>query len=127
MHSLNRLLLGLGMNMFALFLVTQILEGGVTYTGGWVFFLVAGLTIGFLNALVKPLIKFLAIPLIFFTGGLFLIIINALILWMTDRLLELFDFTNIDLQIDGAVNFVLAALLFGFSNAFAHWFLKRSR
>ena len=126
MRSLKHLLLKLAFNIGALYVVTQLIEG-VTYTGGWVFFGVAGLTIGILNALVKPFLKFLSIPLILFSVGLFLIFINAAILWLTDRLLEVFDFTNIDFQIAGVVNLVLAALVFGLVNWFEHWVFKRVR
>ncbi len=126
MRSLKHLFLKLAFNIGALYVVTQFLEG-VTYTGGWVFFVVAGLTIGVLNALVKPFLKFLSIPLILFSGGLFLIVINAAILWLTDQLLEVFDFTNIDFQIAGVVNLVLAALVFGLVNWFEHWIFKRVR
>ena len=53
--------------------------------------------------------------------------INAIILWFTDELLEIFDFTGIDFQIEGIVNFVLAAIIFGIANWFGHWLLKRTR
>lgn len=126
MRTLKKILFPLAFNMGALYVVTQLIEG-VTYTGGWVFFAVAGLTIGLLNVLVKPFLKFLSIPLILFSGGLFLIVINAAILWLTDQLLEIFDFTNIDFQIEGVVSLVLAALVFGLVNWFEHWIFKRVR
>jgi len=125
-HRLKRTLFGLAFNIAALFVTIELLES-VTYTGGWPFFIITGLIIGLLNALVKPVLKFLSIPFIFLSGGLFLIIINAIILWLTDEILEILDFTNIDLQVDGIVNFVLAAIIFGITNWFAHWFMKRSR
>ncbi len=126
MRTLKKIFFPLAFNIGALVVVTQLIEG-VTYTGGWVFFVVTGLTIGILNTLVKPFLKFLSIPLILFSGGLFLIVINAAILWLTDQLLEVFDFTNIDFQIDGVVNLVLVALVFGLVNWFEHWVFKRVR
>jgi len=126
MTSLKRFLYRLGINAAALFVTIEALSE-VTYTGGWPFFLIAAVIIGGLNMFVKPLLKFLSIPVIFFTGGLFLVVINALILWFTDKLLELFDFTGIDFQIEGAVNFLFAAIIFGFANWLGHWILKRSR
>lgn len=112
--------------MGALYATIALLES-VSFTGGWVFFLITGAMIGILNVLLKPFIKFVAFPLIFFSAGLFLIIINALILWFTDELLEIMDFTNIDFIIEGPVNFVLAAIIFGLVNWFEHWLLKRTR
>ncbi len=81
--------------------------------------------IGLLNLLLKPILKFVSMPLIFFSAGFFLIVINAAILWITDQLLEILDFTNIDFQIEGILNFLLAAIIFGITNWFAHWLFKR--
>jgi putative membrane protein len=125
-RTLKRLVYSLGFNIVALYVTIELLEG-VTYTGGWQFFVVTGFVIGFLNFFIKPLLKFLSIPLIFFTGGLFLILLNGIILWLTDNLLEILDFTSIDFQIEGVVNFVFAGVIFGITNWFAHWFLKRTR
>lgn len=123
-RTLKKIGWNIAFNMGALFIMVELLES-VTYSGGWAFFLVTGATIGFLNTFVKPLMKFLALPLVFMSAGFFIIVLNALILWITDQLLELFDFSGIDFQIEGAVNFVLAALIFGLANWFEHWLFKR--
>lgn len=123
-RTLKKIGWNIAFNMGALFIMVELLES-VTYSGGWAFFLVTGATIGFLNTFVKPLMKFLALPLVFMSAGFFIIVLNALILWITDQLLELFDFSGIDFQIEGAVNFVLAALIFGLVNWFEHWLFKR--
>jgi len=125
-RSLQRLSYSLAFNVAALYVAIELLDG-VGYTGGWQFFVITGFLIGFLNFFVKPLLKFLSIPLIFFTGGLFLILLNGIILWLTDNLLEILDFTGIDFQIEGVVNFVFAGVIFGITNWFAHWFMKQSR
>lgn len=125
-RTLKKWLYALAFNVGALYATIALLES-VSFTGGWVFFLITGAMIGILNVLLKPFIKFVAFPLIFFSAGLFLIIINALILWFTDELLEIMDFTNIDFIIEGPVNFVLAAIIFGLVNWFEHWLLKRTR
>ncbi len=126
MRTLKKVAWSIAFNMGALYVMVELLDS-VTYTGGWIFFLVAGATIGFLNAFLLPLLKFISLPLVFLSAGFFLIVLNALILWFTDQLLELFDFSNIDFQINGAVNFVLAALIFGLTNWFEHWLFKRSK
>lgn len=124
MRTLKKIAWTLGFNIGALYMTVELL-GGVNYTGGWAFFLVTGALIGLLNTFVRPLLKFLSLPLVMLSAGLFLIVLNALILWLTDQLLALLDFTAIDLQIEGAVNFVLAALVFGLVNWFEHWLFKR--
>src|SRR3989338_11037570 len=122
-RTLQRFLYSLGFNVAALYVSIELITD-VSYTGGWQFFVVTGILIGFLNMFVKPLLKFLSIPVIFMSGGLFLILINGIILWITDNLLEIFDFTGIDFQIEGLVNYVFAGIIFGITNWFGHWFLK---
>lgn len=46
----------------------------------WVKFLILGLTIGLLNAFVKPLIQVLTISLLFVTFGLVIVVVNAVML-----------------------------------------------
>ncbi len=46
----------------------------------------------------KPVLKFLSIPFIIITLGLFLLLINALMLLLTEWLAELFD---IGFHVDG--------------------------
>lgn len=125
-HTLQRFLYSLGFNVVALYATVELITD-VSYTGGWQFFVITGILIGGLNTFVKPFLKFLSIPVIFMSGGLFLILINGIILWLTDNLLEIFDFTGIDFQIEGLVNYIFAGIIFGIANWFGHWFLKRSR
>src|SRR3984885_8881746 len=73
---------------FALWLVTQFLHG-VSFVGGdtelrrvAVIFVVA-LIFGLVNAVVKPIVQFLSIPLYILTLGLFHIVVNALMLYIT--------------------------------------------
>lgn len=48
--------------------------------------LLIGLIFGVVNALIRPLLTILTCPLVILTLGLFLIVINALMLWLTIRL-----------------------------------------
>jgi putative membrane protein len=53
-----------------------------------VYLLAASLLLGILNAVLKPIIMFLALPLLFFTLGLFMFVINALLLYFVGFLLH---------------------------------------
>lgn len=57
---------------------------GFVINGGIKEFLLAGILLGLLNKIVKPPIKLLTMPLIILTLGLFLVVINALMLWLVD-------------------------------------------
>lgn len=50
-------------------------------------YLVAPLLLGVLNAILKPLLLLLSLPLLVFTLGLFLMVINAILLMLTSALM----------------------------------------
>lgn len=50
-------------------------------------FLVA-LVLAFLNTIVKPVLTLLSLPITFFTFGLFLLVINAVIILFADKLVD---------------------------------------
>lgn len=72
-------------NAAALWVATQFVPG-VTFQGEWPAFLVVALTFGVLNAVVRPVAWVLTFPLIIVTLGLFLFVVNALMLWLTSLL-----------------------------------------
>jgi len=125
-RTLKKIGFSIAFNVGALYVAVTLLDE-VNYAGGWLFFVIAGAIIGLLNTFVKPILKFLSLPLIFVSAGFFLIVINALIIWFTDKILEVLDFSNIDFQIQGVLNFILVAIIFGLVNWFEHWLFKRSR
>ena len=45
--------------------------------------LIIALIFGFVNALIRPLVTILTCPLVILTLGLFLVVINGLMLWLT--------------------------------------------
>ncbi len=53
------------------------------------------------NALVKPIVQLLSLPLVILTLGLFLLVINALMLLLTAWLTELPDSVQYGLHVDG--------------------------
>lgn len=73
----------------------------------WPLVLVA-LILGVVNSFVAPVIKVLSIPFIIVTLGLFLLLINALMLLFTEWLAGLFD---IDFFVDGFWNAVGGAIV----------------
>jgi putative membrane protein len=87
----------------AMWVVTQLVHG-ITFVGGdsmlqriGIIFVVA-VIFGLVNAIIKPIVQFLSIPLYILTLGLFHIVVNALMLWITARITE--HTTHWGLQID---------------------------
>ena len=71
----------------ALYVATQIVTG-VTYAGGWLPFFGVALVLAAVNAFVRPIAKILTFPIVIVTFGLFLLVINGLMLWLTSALSE---------------------------------------
>jgi putative membrane protein len=65
---------------------------GITVTGGLKTYFVVALIFGLVNAVVRPLVKALACGLIVLTLGLFLLVINAAMLWLTSLLAQHFGY-----------------------------------
>jgi putative membrane protein len=88
---------------FALWVVTRVVHG-LTFVGGdnrlqrvGIIFVVA-VIFGLVNAFIKPIVQILSIPLYILTLGLFHIVVNALMLWITARITA--DTTHWGLAID---------------------------
>ena len=78
-------LIRLLVNAAALWVATQVVPG-VSYAGGPVPMLGVALVFGVLNASLRPLAKILTFPLIIVTLGIFALVINGLMLWLTSSL-----------------------------------------
>ena len=72
-------------NAAALWVATQVVSG-VTFDGGPLPMLGVALVFGVLNASLRPLAKILTFPLIIVTLGIFALVINGLMLWLTSAL-----------------------------------------
>lgn len=69
-------------NAVALYVAVLVVPG-IDLRGSWTGILWLALIIGLLNALVRPLLKFLTCPLIILTLGLFTLVINTFLFWLT--------------------------------------------
>jgi putative membrane protein len=73
-------------NTLAVLVAVLVLQGHIRY-GRPVDLLLASLLLGVLNAFVRPILMFFALPLLIFTLGLFTFVINALLLYLVGVLL----------------------------------------
>ena len=78
-------LIRLLVNAAALWVATRLVPG-VTYDGGALPLLGVALVFGVVNAFLRPLAKILTFPLIIVTLGIFALVINGLMLWLTSSL-----------------------------------------
>jgi putative membrane protein len=77
----------------ALWVVTQLVNG-ISFVGGnsdieriGIIFVVA-VVFGLVNAVIKPIVQIMSIPLYILTLGLFHVVVNALMLWLTAWITE---------------------------------------
>lgn len=78
-------LIRLFVNAAALWVATRVVPG-VSYDGGVLPMLGVAVVFGILNASLRPLAKILTFPLIIVTLGIFALVINGLMLWLTSSL-----------------------------------------
>ena len=84
-------------NAVALFLAVYLVPG-VNLEGGWVSIFWLALIFGLINAFLRPLLKLLTCPLIILTLGLFTLLINTFLFWLTSQVGQAF---GIGFTIDG--------------------------
>ncbi len=77
------------LNAVALLVVAYLLPG-ITVASFWSA-LIAALVLGLLNALVKPVLILLTLPITIVTLGLFLLVLNALVFWFAGSILKGFQ------------------------------------
>lgn len=87
---MENLLLRLVVNAISLAAAVKLING-IEFTGKWWMMLVIALIFGFVNAIIKPVIKLFSIPLIILSLGFFALVINALMLMLTAWLSEGFE------------------------------------
>lgn len=81
MSFLLRIIIQIFANSTAILAADKLVPGFV-FRGDWQELILAGIILGVVNLLVKPLIKLLTLPVIILTLGLFIIIINIAILYL---------------------------------------------
>lgn len=90
----RRLLVKILVTALALWVADRLLSG-FSVAGGLKGYLVAGIVLGLLNSLVRPVLKLISLPLIILTLGLFSIVINILMLWVAANLTGLIAITGL--------------------------------
>ncbi len=96
-----QLLLRWILNALALLLVTRVVPG-VTVDGFYSALIVA-LVLGIVNALIRPILVFLTLPINLLSLGLFTFVINALLFWFVSTLVKGFQVSGFAAAFWGAL------------------------
>jgi putative membrane protein len=73
--------------------------------------LVAALVLGLVNAVVRPLLVILTLPVTLLTLGLFLFVINALLFWVVAELVKGFTVSGFGAALVGSILYSLITLV----------------
>src|SRR5688572_29188201 len=96
-------------NTLALFVVAYIVPN-FSYDD-WISLAIAAAVLGLLNAIVRPILVVLTFPLTVLTLGLFLLILNAIMLKLTDALVPGFHIEGFGWAIVGAIVLSIVSLV----------------
>jgi putative membrane protein len=83
---------------------------------------IAGLVIGVLNVLVKPVLRFLSMPLIVLSMGIFLLILNGFIFYLTVQLMH-----GGEIVVSSSWAYIAGGLVFAIVNTLERVFLGPRR
>ncbi len=105
-------------NAAALVVVASVVPGfGV---GSFYNALIAALVLGLVNALVRPLVFILTLPVTVVTLGLFAFVINALMIWLVSTIVKGFE-------VSGFVPALLAALILWIISLLTNWLIRQAK
>lgn len=99
---------------------------GIRVAGtAWIVYAVMAVILGLVNAIVRPILKFLTCPLIILTLGLFVLVINGLMLWLASFIAtRLF---HVGFYIDGFWSAFLGALLISLVSIILNAMIKEAK
>ena len=103
MNSLTQFIVTLLLGGVAFLIVARVVPG-FHLRGGFGSAMVVALVYGVLKMLLQKILIILSFPLVVVTLGLFIVVINAFLLWLTDKLLA-------RVEIRGAGALILATVL----------------
>ncbi|HEX6135442.1 MAG TPA: phage holin family protein [Longimicrobiales bacterium] len=101
--------------------VAVALVPGITFSGPWFHLFIVALVFGFVNAFVRPLLTLLTCPLIILTLGLFVLVLNALMLWLTSALAGAL---GIAFHVSGFLAAFLGGIVFAIVSALLNLFVR---
>jgi len=113
MHLLARLVI----NIIAILIISYLFPRVIRVEGVWAA-LIAAFVLGIINALLRPVLVLLTLPVTVLTLGLFLLVINGLMLLLVAALVPGF-------RVNGFWGAVLGSVLISIVSWMLSWFLPR--
>jgi putative membrane protein len=121
-----KLILRIIINAIAIAITVYLLGDRIAITNGITGLLVVAIVFALVNAFIRPIVSMLSLPITCLTLGLFTLVINALMLLLTDALTGSF----MDITGDTGtklVTSIIAALIISVISGILSWFVKDNR
>ncbi len=96
-----------------LWLASILIPKGIDYHHSLVSLLIAAAILGVANAIVRPILIILTLPISIVTLGLFLFVVNGVVFWLVGQL-------PIGFHVDGLLNAILGAIITGLVSWIGH-------
>jgi len=110
----------IAVNVIAIWLTTTVISN-FEIKGNFSSLIMVGIVFGLVNTFIRPIVKFLAIPLTMVTLGLFTLVVNALMLLLTGWLTGMLDFGGGFLR--AFFTAMIAAFVISIISTVLGWFL----
>jgi len=91
---INEFLFRWFVSSLGLFIAAGILGGSVNFQSSFTVIVIAGLILASLNTIIKPVVILLSLPILIFSFGLFMIVINGLMVLLASKLYDELQVTN---------------------------------
>ena len=111
---MRKLFFAVLISALALWVAQQYIPG-FNVSGDIQIYLIAGVVLGILNVIVKPILKLIAFPLMLVSLGLFSLVINALLLWVLTGIVP-------SVSIAGFIPLFWGTLVITAGNIIVSWF-----
>ena len=95
---------------------------GISYSGSWPGLLGVALVFGAVNAIIRPILYLLTCPIIVLTLGLFVLILNAIMLLLTSSLSQSL---GISFHVDGFIPALIGGIVIGIVSAVLNIFVGK--
>jgi putative membrane protein len=99
-----------------LWIAAGFLDGRITYSSRLSVIVVAGFVLAIVNSIIKPIVVLLSLPAIFFSLGLFMIVINGLMVMLASKLYHPLHITSFGAAmlagvVIGLVNYLVTTIV----------------
>lgn len=101
-------------------LIAAYFVSGIIFKGDIIDLVITGLILAVANSIIKPILKFISGPLIVLTMGLFMVIINIILLWAVAWLIP-------ELTIVGFWSYFWGVIILAILNAITHTTMKKKK